>query len=226
MQMSKTLVLNTLSGLGATNNNWGICGINACMMLLFDFRAGPRRRELINHTQFHTVLIAISKWLEKIEQTGDPIKQSIIAFAGDFGMPKGTKLVWDYQKTRGEILKVLSGDKSQVTEENLAKLEINLPLPPEAVTHFLNSMYGVDAAWESTSSQTATGIIGVKSPLAKGNTSYGGLGHWIYGGRGKYYTWGSGYDSIKEIKPWDFEAVYRVYLKSNLNVRTTTQSLG
>ncbi len=224
--MSKTRVLSTISGLSATNNKWGICGINACMMLLFDFRAGPRRRELIDHTQFHTVLIAMSNWLQKIEQSGDPIKQKIIDFAADFGMPDGKQLVWDYHKTKDQITKLLTGDKSQVTEEKLAGLEINLPLPPEAIVHFLNTMYSVDAAFEATVSQTATGIIGVKSPLAKGNSKYGGLGHWIYGGRGKYYTWGDGFDSIKDIKPWDFEAIYRVYLKSNQNVRTTTQSIG
>lgn len=226
MPMSKKLVLGTITGLSATNVDWGICGINACLMLLFDYRAGPRRRELILHTQFHTVLIAISKWLDKIQVGNDPIKQKIIAFASDFGMPDGNKLKWNYEDTKKQITDVLCGDKSAITEANLAKLGINLPLPPEAIVHFLTTMYGVDARWEATSSQTSTGIIGVKSPLAKGNSSYNGLGHWIYGGRGKYHTWNDSHDTINGIGGWKFEAIYRVYLGSLINVRTTTQKIG
>ncbi len=226
MPMSKKVVLGTISELGSTNTKWGICGINACMMLLFDFRAGPRRRELILHTQFHTILIAISKWLDEIERTNAPIKQAIIDYASDFGMPDGSQLSWDFHTTKQQINKLLCGSKSQVTEEKLAELEINLPLPPEAIVHFLTTMYGVDARSEETHSQTATGIIGVKSPAAKGNPAYHGLGHWIYGGRGKYHTWGDSYNAIIDIGDWKFEAVYRVYLGSVQNVRSTTQKVG
>jgi hypothetical protein len=177
--------------LGIVNRGWGVCGFTSAVYAMYDKRPGDRAM-LINATRHYTVLASIKTFLNELRAAGEEeLIREIEEYNRTFDRPDWT--IADYIKTINE---------SEITEDFSRDTRYGIAMPPKGVDKYLQT-WGFRTVVRRMKGFTmdlgGDAIVGVKNAAPDPTkTLYDGLIHWMYRHRGKIYSWGREFKTVKD----------------------------
>jgi hypothetical protein len=210
-----------MESLGTLNQGWGICGFTSTFYAMY--QANPATRAwLVNATQVFSVLYEISDYLKALQAAGSPLLKDITAFTRSFGPPYDTFTVEDYiasidtasEETRQYLefasRRLMKGVEAQLKADKL----FGIAMPPHAVADYIERMW----KWKATVIEFKAGdlsddaIVGVRKVRNSTMTMYHGLCHYLYRGKGRYYSWGQSFGTLADANA-DYAICYAITVR-------------
>lgn len=198
---------SVMESLGQLNERWGVCGFTSTFYAMYDQNPGTRSW-LVNATQVYSVLYEISDYLKALQGAGSKLLKDITEFTQSFGAPYDTFTVENYiqtidltSETTRRVLAFGNDADRQDFETKLKRYPLfGIALPPQAVADYIERQW----KWKATITEykagdlTCDAIVGVFKPNDASMKLYHGLRHYLYRGKGKYYSWGKSFDLLAD----------------------------
>lgn len=190
-------VQQTMTRLGITNKDWGVCGFTSSLYAMYELNPATRP-QIINATAAYRILAEIKTYLMMLKAESSSLLNDIRDFTRSFGNEFANFEIDTYI---AHINKAAAKGKSrhQILSDSL----YSIALPPKAVADYIERIWG----WKTTISEFALGtgggdgIIGVSSSECDGTGApkpYHGLEHYMYRSGGKIYSWGQSFSSVQQ----------------------------
>lgn len=189
---------HTMTRVGITNKDWGVCGFTSSLYALYDLN--PATRPLImTATAAYRVLAEIKTYLTMLKAENSPLLKDITDFTRTFGGEFADFSIDTYIQN---INAAAAEGKSR--SQILSDSKFSIALPPLAVADYIQRVWG----WKTKITEfeigtgAGDGVIGVSSSEYDATTGakkpYHGLEHYMYRSSGKVYSWGQAFSSVQD----------------------------
>ncbi len=185
-----------MTGLGATNSKWGVCGFTSTIYAMYQMNPAVRP-QVINATSGFSVLAEIKTYLSLLRAERSPLLEEITAFTRSFGGKHENFSIESYVAQVG-------GAVDSDLETILADPTYGIAMPPAAVADYVRRIW----QWQATVSEYSflsgdgDGIIGVTPAAFYTSQMYRGLRHFMYRSGGRIYSWGKSFGSVQQASDW------------------------